>query len=125
MEDDGLQLLEEMPEVRSNVRAHVADLDVEGTYPNVEIIMNISKETTAQELCYIQGVPEIYRRSAGVNLSGGYVNAVEICMQIFNAPSFNTLLELYDKEGSVIEGGSVKVEHAQDNTAQQMLNVLS
>lgn len=97
VEEDGLQLLEEMPDVRSYVRAHVADLDVEGTYPNVEIIMNISKETTAQELCYIKDVPEIYRRSVGVNLSGGYVNAVEICMQVFNAPSLDTLLATYDE----------------------------
>ena len=87
-----------MPDVRSNARAHVADLDVEGTYPNVEIIMNISKETTAQELCYIQDVPEVYRRSIGINLSGGFVNATEICMQVFNSPSFATLLDAYDKE---------------------------
>jgi hypothetical protein len=60
--------------------------------------MNISKETTAQELCYIRNVPEIYRRSIGINLSGGFVNAVEICMQVYNAPSFNTLLAAFDAE---------------------------
>lgn len=62
--------------------------------------MNISKETTAQELCYIKDVPEIYRRAIGVNLSGGYVNAVEICMQVYNAPSFNTLLAEFDKQAA-------------------------
>lgn len=98
VEDDGLCLFEDVPNLRSYVRAHVADLDVEGTYPNVEIIMNISKETTAQELCYIQNVPEIYRRAIGVNLSGGFVNAVEICMQVYGAPSFNALLAEYDAQ---------------------------
>lgn len=98
VEENGLCLFEDLPEVRSNVRAHVADLDVEGTYPNVEIIMNISKGTTAQELCYIKNVPEIYRRAIGVNLSGGFVNAVEICMQVYGAPSFNTLLAAFDEQ---------------------------
>jgi len=96
VEENGLCLFEDLPDLRSYVRAHVADLDVEGTYPNVEILMNISKETTAQELCYIRDVPEIYRRAIGVNLSGGFVNAVEICMQVYNAPSFNTLLAEFD-----------------------------
>jgi len=98
VEENGLCLFEDLPDVRSYVRAHVADLDVEGTYPNVEILMNISKQTTAQELCYIQGVHEIYRRAVGVNLSGGFVNAVEICQQIYAAPSFNDLLAEFDKQ---------------------------
>lgn len=98
VEENGLCLFEDLPNIRSYVRAHVADLDVEGTYPNVEILMNISKETTAQELCYIRDVPEIYRRAIGVNLSGGFVNAVEICMQVYNAPSFNTLLAEFDSQ---------------------------
>lgn len=107
VEENGLYLFEDLPNVQSYVRAHVADLDVEGTYPNVEIIMNISKATTAQELCYIRGVPEIYRRSIGVNLSGGFVNAVEICMQVYDAPSFNTLLACFDEEmGSTVEANS-------------------
>ena len=97
MEENGLCLFEDLPNLRSYLRAHVADLDVEGTYPNVEILMNISKETTAQELCYIKDVPEIYRRAIGVNISGGFVNAAEICMQVYGAPSFNKLLEAYDQ----------------------------
>ncbi|QVD49155.1 hypothetical protein LUCX_85 [Xanthomonas phage vB_XciM_LucasX] len=100
VEDDGLCLLEELPEVKSYVRAHVADLDVEGTYPNVEIIMNISKETTAQELCYIKNIPEIYRRAAGVNLSGGHVNAVEICQQIYQSPGLDELLADFQAQRS-------------------------
>lgn len=60
--------------------------------------MNISKETTAQELCYIRGVPEVVRRAIGVNLSGGHVNAVEICMQVFSAPSPAQLLAAFDED---------------------------
>lgn len=96
--DMGECLFEDLPEVRSLMRGQNADLDVEGTYPNEEIIMNISKETTAQELCSIRGVPEIVRRSVGVNLSGGHVNATEICRQIYQAPSFYQLLESMERE---------------------------
>lgn len=95
--DDGLVLLKGLPNIKSFGRAHVADLDVEGTYPNVEIIMNISKATTAQELCMIRDIPEIYRRAAGVNLSGGFVNAVEICQQIHSAPSMEDVLTEFRK----------------------------
>lgn len=90
--DDGICALKELPNVRTNFRAHVADLDVEGTYPNEEILMNISKETTAQELAMIQGVPESVRRAMGINLSGGHVNAVEICVKAYGAPTMDQLL---------------------------------
>ena len=90
--DEGLRAVEELPGVGTTVFAHVADLDVEGTYPNEEIILNISKETTAAELSKIQGISTPVQRAIGINLSGGNVNAVEICMQAFNAPSFDELL---------------------------------
>lgn len=108
VEENGLFLFDDLPQVRSYVRAHVADLDVEGTYPNVEILMNISKETTAQELCYIRDVPEIYRRAIGVNLSGGFVNAVEICMQVYNAPSFSDLLAEFDSQHGLTPAANIE-----------------
>lgn len=96
--DDGICALEELPNVRTLMRAHVADLDVEGTYPNVEILANISKETTSKELCKIEGVDELTQRSIGINLSGGFVNAVEICCQVYKAPTMDTLLETFRRK---------------------------
>jgi hypothetical protein len=93
--DEGICALEELPNVRTLMRAHVADLDVEGTYPNVEIIANISKKTTAKELCKIEGVEETVQRAVGINLSGGYVNAVEICCAIYKAPTLDEMLQLF------------------------------
>jgi hypothetical protein len=55
--------------------------------------MNISKETTFRELSSIRDVPENIRRSIGINLTGGLVNAVEICCNVYKLPSFNDLLE--------------------------------
>lgn len=65
---------------------------VEGTYPNEQVLLNISKETTSKELCRIAGRSEALQRAVGINLSGGYVNAVEICTSLFMAPSFDRLL---------------------------------
>lgn len=63
-----------------------------GTYPTVEDIFNISKETTYRELSQIRDIPDNIRRSVGVNFSGGIVNAVEICCNIYKLPTFNDLL---------------------------------
>lgn len=93
LHEDGMQALIELPNVRTNIRGHVGDLDVEGTYPTEETLFNISKETTAQELSQIQGVSDQTRRAIGVNLSGGYVNAVEIVIKAYGAPSPDTLLQ--------------------------------
>ncbi len=100
--DDGICALEELPSVRTNYRAHVADLDVEGTYPNEEVLMNISKETTAQELAKIQGVSDQTRRAIGINLSGGHVNAVEIVVKGYGAPTMDQLLAAYVEDTGAV-----------------------
>jgi hypothetical protein len=101
--DDGLKVIEELPKVSTLMRAHVADLDVEGTYPNVEIIANISKETTSKELSQIRGVELPVQRAIGIHLSGGHVNAVEICQNVYKAPSFDTMLEAFRKKKGIAE----------------------
>lgn len=96
--DDGVKAIQELPELSTLFYAHVADLDVEGTYPNEEVLMNISKETTSRELCKIQGIDESVRRQVGINLSGGHVNAVEICINMYGAPTMDTLLAMFREE---------------------------
>lgn len=59
---------------------------------------NISLETTANELCHIVGVPEALQRAAGINLTGGYVNAVETYTTLFNAPTFDQVTAYYKGE---------------------------
>lgn len=91
--DNGLNIIEEMPDVRTYIRSHVADLDIVSTYPNVQVILNISRETTRRELYKIAGCPERIQRMAGINLTGGHVNAVEVVCSIMKAPTFDMLLE--------------------------------
>lgn len=60
--------------------------------------MNISKETTFRELCRLKGVPESVQRLAGINLTVPRVNAVEIACTVFGAPTFDELLEDFQKK---------------------------
>lgn len=96
--ENGMTCVEETPNDATMVFVHVADLDVEGTYPNEEILCNISRETTMMEMADIQGVTEAERRAVGVNLSGGHVNAAEICHTLYKAPTMIELLALLEAD---------------------------
>lgn len=52
------------------------------------------------EVVDIQGATEIQRRSVGAHLSGGDVNAAEICRELFKAPDLEKILELYLAEAA-------------------------
>lgn len=95
--DNGIPLLEELPSRRSQMRYHNADLDIEGTYPTIECVLNISKKTTQRELGAIKGISEKQRREIGINLSGGVANAIEIGVVAFGLPTPHALLEAFEK----------------------------
>lgn len=95
--DNGIPLIDELPSRRSQMRYHNADLDIEGTYPTIECVLNISKKTTQRELGAIQGISEKKRREIGINLSGGVSNAIEIGVVAFGLPTSLTLLEAFEK----------------------------
>lgn len=90
---NGLKCVKDYPEYFSMLFAHVADLDIVSTYPNVSQILEISRENCVMEFCGIRGVTEHVKREAGVNLTGGRTNAVEITQKIFGAPSMDVLLK--------------------------------
>jgi hypothetical protein len=94
---NGLRCIEEDPNLRTNIRVHVADLDVAASYPNGGSVFNISKQTTYRELCKIEGVSEIQQRMQGINLSSGHVNAVEICCGLFSMPDMPTMLGAFQQ----------------------------
>lgn len=73
-------------------------LDVSASYPNGQSVFNLSKETTHKEMCSIRGVPEAIQRSAGINLSGGQTNAIEVCTDLFGMPQLTELLKMFETE---------------------------
>jgi hypothetical protein len=93
--DNGLRIIKELPNRRTNARAHVADLDVSASYPNGECVFNISKATTKKELCRVEGIDENTQRKQGINLSGGVTNATEFCVALYKLPNMDTMLAAY------------------------------
>ena len=73
-------------------------LDVAGAYPNNGAVFNVSRETTAKEIVKIEGIDEYTQRMAGINLSAGHVNAVEICCNLFGMPTLTEMLDAFNEE---------------------------
>jgi len=88
----GIKCVKDLPNYHTLIFVHVADLDIVSTYPNVSQILNIARETTVMEFSAIQGVSEHWRREAGVNLTAGRVNSVEITQKLMSAPRMDTML---------------------------------
>lgn len=101
--EDGLKVLSDLPDHATMLFGHVADCDAVGTYPTLEVVMNISKETTLRELCRFRGIPLDVQRIQGINLTGGTTNAYEIMRNLYGVPSFDELSEMYDEEQKVLE----------------------
>lgn len=93
--DNGLCVIKDMPWLRTNIRAHVGDLDVSAAYPTNQGVFNISKQTTFRELIEIVNVPESVVRAQGINLSAGHTNAVEFCTEMFGMPTHEDLWKAF------------------------------
>lgn len=91
----GLACVKDFPHYRTLIFAHVADLDIVSTYPNVSQLLNIARETCVMELSQIKDIPEQWKREMGVNLTGGKTNALDICQKIMGMPSLDHLLNAY------------------------------
>jgi hypothetical protein len=99
--DNGLCIIEENPNLRTNIRVAVADLDIVGAYPANGICLNVSKETTKRELIKISGVDETTKRMASLNMSSGFTNAVDICCTLYNLPTFDKMLQAFEQEVTI------------------------
>jgi hypothetical protein len=115
--DNGLRIIKEYPEIASNLRLHIGDLDVSASYPNGESVFNISKETTKKELLTIDGVSESVRRMQGINLSGGATNAVEFCTGMFHMPQMTQWLEAYKRQDDLASVARDLAEWVDDSAA--------
>lgn len=74
------------------------DIDVTSSYPNGNSALNTSRETMTKELISIEGVDERERRECGINMSGGFVNSVEITQALFGAHSMIEMLTKYREQ---------------------------
>lgn len=121
--DNGLQIIEENPMLRTNIRSHVGDLDVAASYPNGECVFNISKETTSKELLGIENIEQTIQRMQTINLSAGRTNAVEFCTQLYGLPTFDALLEAFTRDESrTVEDGREDMKAELLSMSERMLH---
>jgi DNA polymerase elongation subunit (family B) len=95
---DGYDGIEELPGHKTTMYPFSGDLDLASTYPSEIISFNIARETTRREVASIVGCSESLQRATGINLSGGYVNAVEHYTSVYKAPTFDQVLAHYRGE---------------------------
>lgn len=115
--EDGLNCIEEIPELKTKFRTQTADDDLTQAYPTGGVVMNISKETTHIELLNIEGVEEAARRRAGINLTGGKTNAIEICNDIMGMPYIDAVLAKFQDDLSNNEVGNTNELSISSNRA--------
>lgn len=98
MLNHGIKCIEESPQLETEIYLNNYDIDIEGTYPNIQVFMNISKRTTARELVSIEGLSASQRRMIGINLTGGRANGYYLSRVVHKAPTFMQLLKEFDRE---------------------------
>ena len=87
---EGLKCLEDFPDVVTNLRGVVWDVDATAAYPNCTLVGNVSKETCYNELISIEGVDEATFREQNLSMCLGGVNSLEYFSEMFSLPMIDT-----------------------------------
>lgn len=96
--DNGLKIIKEDPEMRTNIRGMTADCDITSAYPTNQVCMNVSRQCTKRELLKVGNLDEVTKRKQTLNFSAGFVNATEFCTTVLNLPTLETLKQSFEKE---------------------------
>jgi hypothetical protein len=92
----GLNIIEEDPTIKTNIRAFVYDSDSSAAYPSATSVCNVSKATTHREIIEISGIDENVFRAQNLNIVLGSTNSLEYCVNMFGMPEPHKLLDLID-----------------------------
>lgn len=96
-EEMGRKIIKEAPDLFTKFVKLVLDIDVKSSYPSTGVWMNIARDTIYRVMCSIIGVKFEEQRRAGLNLSSGKVNAIDIGATICNLPRPIELMFKYEK----------------------------
>lgn len=94
----GRRILEESDGVFTKIVKWVLDIDVKSSYPSTGVWMNISRDTIYRVMCSMVGIDFEQQRRAGLNISSGKVNSIDICMNICNMPRPVEMLRAYERK---------------------------
>ena len=87
---DGLRCLEDFPEVVTNVRGIVVDLDATSAYPTATLVGNVSKKTCVNEVIRIDGLSQETFREQNLSVCLGGVNSLEYFSTCFSMPALDS-----------------------------------
>lgn len=97
--NEGLKVLEEYPDVVTNLRGVVCDQDATAAYPSCTQVANVSKETCVNEIIKIEGVREDTFREMNLSICLGNANMLEYFHVMFGMPNMLEIDKYLDKEG--------------------------
>lgn len=92
--NEGLEIFEDYPGVRSNARGLVCDLDCSSAYPSAILTANVSKSTCVKELINVVGVSEETFRTQNLGVCLGDANMLEYMNVMFNLPTLAEIDEM-------------------------------
>lgn len=94
--NEGLCILEDFPNVVTNARGMVWDVDATAAYPTCTMVANVSKETCVNEVIEIKGIhPEVFKEQ-NLSLCLGAMNMLEYFHVMFGLPSIDEALALLE-----------------------------
>lgn len=95
---EGLKVLEEYPDVVTNLRGVVCDQDATAAYPSCTQVGNVSKETCVNEIIKIDGVREDIFREMNLSICLGNANMLEYFHVMFGMPNMLEIDKYIDEE---------------------------
>lgn len=95
--NEGLKILEDYPDVATNVRGLVWDVDATAAYPTCTLVGNVSKATCVNEIIQIEGLREEVFREQNLSVCMGGVNMLEYASVCFGMPTLDELGPILDK----------------------------
>lgn len=95
--NDGLKCLEDFPNVVTNLRGLVVDLDSVSSYPSCTLVANVSKATCVNEIIKILGIDEKVFREENLSICLGESNLLEYFNVMFGLPSLEAIDDIVDK----------------------------
>ena len=91
---DGLQVFEDAPFLKTNIRGLVSDVDSVSSYPSATNAGNVSLETTVNEIISMVGVDEEVFRQQNLGICLGDANLLEYFTVMFGLPGLEDIDDL-------------------------------
>lgn len=94
----GVSLINEYPDLETNVVTHSLDSDVKSCYPTAGAVLNVGKSTSRVEVCGIMKEDDSKTRRQGINMTALRTNALEIARDLYNYPDPEDVLEAFMRQ---------------------------